>query len=96
MPKKRVLSTVLLILAVGMVLFFTLQDAEGTTSLSESVRQWLGDHGVKQSHMRFEAISTFSNISLSVWLCLHLEPVEAGRYQSASSCVEQLPCLMKA
>ena len=51
MSNKRVLSTVLLILAVAMVLFFTFQDAEGTTSLSEAVRQWLEGLGMKtESH----------------------------------------------
>ena len=48
---KRILSTVFLILAILMVLFFTLQDAEGTTALSESVRHWLEELGIKmESH----------------------------------------------
>ena len=34
-----------------MVMFFTLQDAESTTSLSEAVRHWLENHGViMESH----------------------------------------------
>ena len=48
---KKTTTTILLILAVAMVLFFTFQDAEGTTRLSESVRQWLEKYGIKaESH----------------------------------------------
>lgn len=48
---KKTTATILLILAVAMILFFTFQDAEGTTRLSESVRQWLEGYGIKaESH----------------------------------------------
>ena len=48
---KKTTATILLILAVAMVLFFTFQDAEGTTRLSESVRQWLEKYGIiAESH----------------------------------------------
>ncbi len=46
MNKKKI-ATIIMILAVSMILFFTFQDAEGTTRLSESVRQWLGNHGIE-------------------------------------------------
>lgn len=48
---KKTTTAILLILAVAMVLFFTFQDAEGTTSLSETVRHWLEGYGIKaESH----------------------------------------------
>lgn len=47
MPKKRVLSALLLILAVGMVLFFTFQKPEQSRDLSEAVRIWLEKIGIQ-------------------------------------------------
>lgn len=48
---KKTTTAILLILAILMVLFFTFQDAEGTTRLSESVRQWFEGYGIKaESH----------------------------------------------
>lgn len=49
--KLQAITTVLLVAAVSMVMFFTLQDAEGSAALSESVRSWLLRHGFEmQSH----------------------------------------------
>ena len=51
MTKKQLVSTIFLIAAVAMVVFFTLQDAEGTMALSESVRAWLAERGIEmESH----------------------------------------------
>ena len=47
MSEKRVCSLVLLILAVSMVLFFTFQNPEDSKMLSETVRAWLGNIGIR-------------------------------------------------
>ena len=45
MGKKT--ATILLILAVAMVLFFTLQEPTQSRDLSEAVRSWLGNIGIE-------------------------------------------------
>ena len=56
-----------------MVLFFTLQDAEGTMQLSESVRTWLADHGIfMESH------ELRSNIHIPEYFLLGLSVVAFG------------------
>ena len=70
---KKTTTAILLILAVAMVLFFTFQDAEGTTRLSESVRQWLENHG-----LRIESHALRSNIHILEYLVVGLAVLAFG------------------
>ncbi len=70
---KKTTATILLILAVAMVLFFTFQDAEGTTRLSESVRQWLEGYGIKA-----ESHALRSNIHILEYLVVGLAVLAFG------------------
>ncbi len=71
---KKIATTIILILAVGMVLFFTLQSSEGTTSLSEAVRHWLMDCGIK-----IDSHSLRSNIHFLEYFILSLAVIGFGK-----------------
>lgn len=70
---KRKIAAVFLILAILMVLFFTFQDAEGTTSLSESVRIWLENQG-----MKIESHALRSNVHILEYFVLGLAVLVFG------------------
>ena len=71
MRKKTV--AVFLVLALLMVLFFTFQTAEGTTSLSETVRMWLENQG-----LRIESHALRSNIHILEYFILGLAVLAFG------------------
>ena len=82
MRKKT--AAIFLILALLMVLFFTFQTAEGTTSLSETVRMWLENQG-----LMIEAHALRSNIHILEYFILGLAVLAFGvsRGWKLSTCV---------
>lgn len=73
-----------MILALLMVLFFTFQTAEGTTSLSETVRMWLENQG-----LMIESHALRSNIHILEYFILGLAVLAFGmsRGWKLSTCV---------
>lgn len=85
MTKK--VSAVFLLLAVAMVLFFTFQDAEGTTRLSEAVRTWLEGHGLKT-----ESHALRSNIHILEYLVVGFAVLAFGASQDWKITTSLLVC----
>lgn len=85
MTKKT--TAILLILAVAMVLFFTFQDAEGTTRLSESVRQWLENRG-----LRIESHALRSNIHILEYFIVGLAVLAFGASRGWTVVISVIVC----
>lgn len=56
---SKKLSVVFLVLAIGMVVFFTFQDRVASFELTEKIRIWLSDHNVE---LRYETLRTNAHL----------------------------------